>query len=399
MNDTVKKITKTFHVKKILIPIILGLLAASYLLYKNLTEEKYLPVSKNQKGDYVWYDLNKNGKIDIKKGEMKNVGRGKGNYYKLTYKDTLKDINWTKYSYVWLALAIIMMAVRDIAYMYRIRVLTDNKLSWKKSFDVIMLWEFASAITPSVVGGAGIAVFIIHKEKIKLGRSTAVVMLSALLDEFFYIIMVPLLILITGTKNLFPLSLEKQIFGIELNTKGIFVIGYLFIFILTLIISYGIFIRPRGFKYIILKIFKLPLLKKWLNFANETGDDIITTSKEIKNKEIVFWLKAIISTFLSWTARFWVVNFIIMAFTPVNNHFLIYARQLIMWVIMLISPTPGGSGIAEFAFSGFLQDFIPFGFAGACALIWRLISYYLYLFIGIIVLPNWISRVFKIENK
>ena len=35
------------------------------------------------------------------------------------------------------------------------------------------------------------------------------------------------------------------------------------------------------------------------------------------------------------------------AFFPVSDHLLLYARQLIMWVILLISPTPGGSGIAD----------------------------------------------------
>jgi len=28
-----------------------------------------------------------------------------------------------------------------------------------------------------------------------------------------------------------------------------------------------------------------------------------------------------------------------------------------MWIILLVSPTPGGSGIAEFVFSDFLGDF------------------------------------------
>ena len=59
---------------------------------------------------------------------------------------------------------------------------------------------------------------------------------------------------------------------------------------------------------------------------------------------------------------------------------------------MLISPTPGSTGVAEIAFSGFLKDFIPYGLAAALAFLWRLISYYPYLFIGAIILPRWIRR-------
>src|SRR5690606_16882407 len=96
-----------------------------------------------------------------------------GQYRLRTYKDTLGDIDWTWTSTIWILMALLGMVIRDLAYMYRIRVLTDNELSWKQSFRVIMLWEFASALTPSVVGGSGIAMFILNREKINLGKSTA----------------------------------------------------------------------------------------------------------------------------------------------------------------------------------------------------------------------------------
>jgi uncharacterized protein (TIRG00374 family) len=128
------------------------------------------------------------------------------------------------------------------------------------------------------------------------------------------------------------------------------------------------------------------------------GDDIITTSEELKGKPLNYWVKAFGATYVSWTARYIVVNFLILAFASADSsllngfldQILIYARQLVMWVIMLISPTPGSSGVAEFAFSGFLKEFIPLGLVGALALLWRLISYYPYLFIGAIILPRWL---------
>jgi glycosyltransferase 2 family protein len=65
----------------------------------------------------------------------------------------------------------------------------------------------------------------------------------------------------------------------------------------------------------------------------------------------------------------------------------------------LISPTPGGSGVAEFVFSGFLGEFIPSGLTPALGLMWRIISYYPYLFIGAIILPNWLKRVYSKKHK
>lgn len=304
-------------------------------------------------------------------------------------------ITWTWRSTFWVFIALIMMACRDLAYMYRIRVLTDYQISWRHSFDTIMLWEFASAISPSIVGGSGVAIYIVNKEGVKIGRSTAVVMTSALLDELFYIITVPIIILMVGYRSIFDIELPSSALqGVvgEYGIQGVFIAGYVFILILTSIITFAIFFRPRWFKWILLQIFRLPFLRKWRHDASDTGDDIMATSKELKGKPSMFWIKSFSATLVSWTARYWVVNFLILAFVSVNDHLLIYARQLVMWVIMLISPTPGSTGVAEIAFSGFLRDFIPLGLAGALAVLWRLISYYPYLFIGAVVLPKWIRR-------
>lgn len=314
-------------------------------------------------------------------------------------KEALSQISWTWRSAMWFGVALIMVALRDIGYMIRIRILTDKQLSFRQAFDVIMLWEFASSVTPSVVGGSGVAIFIVNKEKIPLGRSTAVVMVTAFLDELFYVLMVPILILVVGWKDLFPLAVEKQIFGITLGAKDIFVVGYIFILILISIIYLGIFKYPKRAKEIIVKVFSLSFLKRWKEGAIETGNDLITTSHELNHKPRSFWFKAFLATFLSWTARFWVVNFLILSFTlkdiAFSDHFLIYARQLVMWVILLISPTPGGSGIAEIAFGGFLESFIePVGLAIGLGVLWRLMTYYPYLIMGAIILPRWIQRVY-----
>ncbi|MEQ8625134.1 MAG: lysylphosphatidylglycerol synthase transmembrane domain-containing protein [Vicingaceae bacterium] len=308
-----------------------------------------------------------------------------------------ESINWTWYSTFWVFVAFLMMATRDIAYMYRIRVLTDNEISWRHSFDTIMLWEFASAISPSIVGGSGVAIYIVNKEGVKIGRSTAVVMTSALLDELFYILTVPVIILAVGYFEIFNIDLPSEALSGaigEYGIQGVFLAGYLFIVLLTSIITFAVFWRPRGFKWILLQIFRLPFLRKWRHDASATGDDIMITSKELRGKPFSFWAKAFGATLLSWTARYWVVNFLILAFISLNfqEHLMIYARQLVMWVIMLISPTPGSAGVAEIAFSGFLKEFIPIGLAGTLALLWRLVSYYPYLFIGAIILPRWIKR-------
>jgi glycosyltransferase 2 family protein len=64
-----------------------------------------------------------------------------------------------------------------------------------------------------------------------------------------------------------------------------------------------------------------------------------------------------------------------------------------MWIVLLISPTPGSSGAAEFAFSGFMADLLPAGASLVLiALLWRLVTYYIYLIAGSVVGPRWLKR-------
>lgn len=297
-------------------------------------------------------------------------------------------------------LAIMMVIVRDLAYIIRIRLLTNNALSWRKAFQVIFLWEFASSVTPSVVGGSAVAIFILTKEKIGTGRSAATVMVTAVLDELFYIVLVPLTFIFAGIERLSVVGQSFNFLGMSFTTMGIFGVGYFIILVVTFILAYGVFINPHGLKWLLIRVTKFRFLKRFAHAAEHTGDQLIETSAEFKSKNFAFWLKAFGITGLSWTARFLVVNFLIVGFTSalsLGDHFLIMARQLMMWVIMLISPTPGGSGIAEFFFPVFLREFI----AGATrdltvlvALAWRLLTYYPYLIIGSFVLPFWLRRVY-----
>jgi len=308
--------------------------------------------------------------------------------------DSYENVHWTLRSILFLALAIILEAIRDIAYMYRIRLLTDKKISWRHSFQTIMLWEFASALTPSVVGGSAVALYIVNKEINNTGKATAIVMITALLDEMFYIVMVPLMFLFVGFNELF-INTEFNLFSFgKFPTQTIFVIGYGFILLLTSIITFAIFFKPHVFKNILEKLFSTKLLKRWKKKAIKTGEEIVITSQEMRGKNFGFWAKAFGSTLFSWTARFLVINALILVLVEGGDQFLIYARQLVMWVILLISPTPGGSGVAEFMLPKFLGEFMN-GFGNEIALGWRLLSYYSYLIIGSIVLPIWLRRVYQ----
>ena len=70
-----------------------------------------------------------------------------------------------------------------------------------------------------------------------------------------------------------------------------------------------------------------------------------------------------------------------------------------MYVITQFSPTPGGSGVMELLFSGFFSDYVTQGVGSVGALLWRLITYYPYLLIGVIVIPTWLRRIMRLKKQ
>ncbi len=295
-------------------------------------------------------------------------------------------------------LAILVILARDVGYVYRIKTITNGELSWLSSIYVIIFWEFASAVTPSVVGGTSVVVFILMKEGIKLGKALAYVMLTAILDNLFFVLMAPLALLYSK-EELFP---SGEYIEIELGNslQVLFIVSYVLIALYTFLMFYAIFIRPRGFKWLLLKITSIGILRKWRHAAQGHGDEIMRASEELRGKDVSYWLKICVTTFFVWCARYFMLNCLIAAFTHVSlsDHLLIFCRHLMMWITMLISPTPGSSGTAEFFFTQFFTYFLG-DYTFVTNILWRMLSYYPYLILGAIFLPKWVRRVFFVKKN
>lgn len=291
-----------------------------------------------------------------------------------------------------LAIAAIFLVIREVAYMFRIKFLSENKLSFKSCFQIILLWEFASAVTPFVVGGTPVAIFLFMKEKINLGKSMAFAMVTAIMDNLYLVLMVPVIYFVLRG-NLFDYS-SSDIFSNNLPT--LLLMSYIMIIFYTSVMIFALFMQPRLFKWILLKITSIGILRRWRYGAYQHGNEIMMASKELKGKSFRFWWRIFYTTFISWTARFIMINFLILAFVDIGffEELIVFAKHLLLWVITLISPTPGGAGAAEGGFIVFFQDLMG-EYTGAITIVWRAYNYYIFLLLGILVLPRWIRRVYS----
>ena len=86
------------------------------------------------------------------------------------------------------------------------------------------------------------------------------------------------------------------------------------------------------------------------------------------------------------------VNALVFGFVPGSDphQWVIFAREFVIWIVLMVSPTPGGSGLSEWIFSEYYSDMVTSaGIVLILAVFWRLISYYIYLIIGAIIVPGW----------
>ncbi len=295
-------------------------------------------------------------------------------------------------------LAILVFSCRFVGYVFRIKSITNNELTWTSSLYVIILWEFASAVTPSVVGGTAVAVFILWKEGIKPGKALGFVLLTAIFDNMFFVLAAPLT-LILGIENVFPAVTDSSaLLGNSMNL--LFFLSYGLITIYTFIMAFALLINPRLFKWILIKITSIKILKRWQYAAYERGTEMILASDQLKGMGNKFWLYLSLSTIFIWSSRYFLLNFLMVSFTKISigEHVFIFGKQIILWVVMLISPTPGSSGAAEYFFPFFFEENLG-DYTLIVNLLWRLFTYYPYLLLGAIFLPRWIKRVFFHAGK
>lgn len=386
--ETPSIIERSFQGWKMWLGISIGVFVAAWMLYSSISATRFIE-AENGKGSYRWEDKNHNQYVDL--ADTKEfIYDTNGTYRKQTVSDALRLIHWTPTSFLWILVALLCVVGRDFFYMLRIRLLTHNELTWKASFYVIMLWEFASALSPGVVGGVAVAMFILNKEKIDLGRSTAIVLITAMMDNLFYVLMIPFVFLFIDSATLFP----SHSFGSS-SVQLIFWTGFFVFLGLTLFLFTSLFILPSFAKRILGFVFSLPFLNRRKEKVTAIGDNIEKTALLMRKEPFSFWIKVFLATCGSWISRYLVINALLQAFLQLGllDHILLLGKQLVLWLLMRVSPTPGGSGIAEYAFGELLVDFSQSALLlASLAIVWRLMSYFPYLFIGAFLLPRWLKR-------
>lgn len=290
-----------------------------------------------------------------------------------------------------------LVLIRDCGYVLRLRWLSNHELSWRKAIETTVLWEFASAITPGIVGGGAVAIWGLHRQGMTAGRSTALVFSTALLDELFYILAVPPLLFLLGD------AVAPEDFDSTIGW-GVFWVGWGSMLMLAGIIALGLFVAPETTHRTIGWLAQRNWLSRWSEGITQFADDLKLSAREMQSLPLKLWVSAFGATMMSWTARFLtLVAVMAMVVAPLGalDPLTIVARQLVMWVYLLISPTPGSSGVAEWLLGAFFEPWFALSASlvapAMTMLIWRMATHFIYLLLGVLVIPGWLRRTRRPE--
>lgn len=297
----------------------------------------------------------------------------------------LAEVRFDSRAWWGILIAILFVAGRELGMAWRFRTLTNKRLTWVQSIRITMLCEFTSCVTPTSVGGSAASMIFMNREGIKLGQATSITLTTLFLDELFIAIITPIVFLLISHKNLFGFTSGETAHSLQVS----FWIVYVVIAVWALILWIGIFKAPDKIKSILIKLFSIKFLRRWKGSVEDMGTNMVESSRALRGRGISFWLNSMGATALSWICRFLVVNALFWGLVEGADQAIVFGRQIIVWVLLMFTPTPGGSGVSEWIFKEYYGDILGSGaLIMVLALTWRVLTYYIYLAIGVFLLPS-----------
>ncbi len=343
-----QKILRSFRLSRLILPVLLGLSAVAFLFYKQ-------------------FDLAQ-----------------------------FKQIQWTTKAFLWIGLSFVLLILRHFSYAFRLRTITKGALTWRKCLEMIVFWEFSSAVTPTSKGGPLVMLFVLTKEKLSAGQTAAAVFYTTICDSGFFVLSLPFFLMFYGPPMLYP---GMTSFDDVTLASSVFFASYTMMVTYWLALVFIMLINPASAKKLLHWLGSVSILKRFSGRITRLADEFEAAALEIRRQPWPYHFRIILGTLGAWTCKFFMINCLIIAIVPTTpldgaTQAFIYARLIAMFVIMAFSPTPGGAGLAEIALAGFISDYVPTGIGLVVALLWRGMAYYGYLILGAIIIPIWVRAKF-----
>lgn len=295
--------------------------------------------------------------------------------------NVINTLSGLKVQYILLAIATFIIFLIFESEIMRIMMKSQNIiLSRVKSFKLSMIGLYYSAITPSATGGQPAQSAYLHRDKVPVGSSTAVLLMKFFTFQcaFELCAFVSFIFMYDNLKANVPAMIPLIILGLIINGG-------------TVIFFPSLFHKPvlnaivKFVKWIVSKIGFLRKKTKVSETIDKFESDFASFTDDFseKKKTIILCILLSIPQFI---AQMSVIYFIFLSFGYKSiNYFEILAVQSILQVAVSFMPMPGASGAQELGFSTLFRQYFTNDDLYTGVMVWRFLTYYVVVLSGAVM--------------
>ena len=289
----------------------------------------------------------------------------------LVFRETNFKAFFETLNYKYLLYLIILMFVvwlLDVLRFSLIISFSHSKLSFKRSFEIILASFFGANVTPFYSGGIATQIYFLSKLSQTVGKSTAISVIYMILTLIVYLIFSLILLF---TPHSFITGLREDFF------MGLAI----FVFVLSFL-AFFFMLYPKKAEKIVDKLsMRFSLGDKKREKIRVSIEEFSEGLKFFFTQNKFFIALTILITFVSQTLFFLFTPVSFMALSIPFSFKEVMLTQIAMQFTTSIGATPGGIGIVESAFAAFFHP-LAGGKTAQLTLLWRSISFYIPTIVG-----------------
>ncbi len=256
-----------------------------------------------------------------------------------------------------------------------------QRLKFSDSLKIVFASLFGACITPSQFGGEPIRIYLLNKKGLSVGDSTVVVFGERVFD--FFVVMVGAFL---GSLFLWHATSSAILKAFCMFFGVVFCVGVVAV---TFCVS-----KPESVCGVFERIFSAierfaerssrgrATLKRVRERAFQELENFCAAVVAIREEGRKVILFALFLSAALWTVDFCIPSLILLGLNAPPVWLFSFAAQFLLLVLVALPTTPGSSGVAEIGIASLYANVVGMHILGVFTLLWRLVVYYLNLFIG-----------------
>ena len=290
-----------------------------------------------------------------------------------------------------LAAAIVVAFARIGMGGWRLSQVSEGRLSVWSGTRGQLAWDFFSSVTPSVVGGGPVAAFYVARdEDLAVGESAAFMFFCVLLDQLWFLVAIPMLVLAAFAIDLLPDAAGTVgVWSLLAYFGGLLIWAGLY--------AYATLVRPRLLVEVTDWCVRWRYLRRFRETVMPEMRSYFRRARHLGSRSPSFYAYGFVLTALTWIARYGLV-FLIVRSVHAADTLLLFARSAAMMLVGLIMPPPGGSGGLEGLYALLIGPLMPDALVAPTLLTWRLLGYYLFIALGAYLFLHQLHQMRTVES-